>query len=175
MPLAKQLSKQLSERSEKIKADKQKKNVKFRDNSNLVENISQTTKVGAPHYDPASSNNKTISQNKVHATNLSINLNELAGMSSSTNDTTIENDDSLILPNLSNVSNLDGTEFGRSGQKKSGQSQLNSTSKYSTRNNNLNHNNNNSSDEYDGYHNNEHLETVTPKSRSKRNTRSIGL
>ena len=169
MPLAKQLSKQLSERSEKIKADKHKKSVKFRDNSKLVENNNRS--------------NKSSSKipNKVHATNTSINLNELAGMSTSNTSGTIENDDdSLILPNLANVSNLDGTEFGQSKQS--------SSNKYSTRNNNNNHNQNHnhnnqsnhqnsvsSDDEYDGYHNNEHLETITPKPRATRNTRSIGL
>merc|ERR1712157_73651 len=97
MPLAKQLSKQLSERSEKIKADKHKKSVKFRDNSKLVENNNRNK------------NSSSKIPNKVHATNTSINLNELAGMSTSNTSGTIENDDdSLILPNLANVSNLDG-------------------------------------------------------------------
>ena len=161
MPLAKQLSKQLSERSEKIKADKHKKSVKFRDNSKLVENNNRNK-----------SNNSSKIPNKVHATNTSINLNELAGMSTSNTSGTIENDDdSLILPNLANVSNLDGTEFGQSKQS--------SSNKYSTRNNNNNQSNHQNSvssdDEYDGYHNNEHLETITPKPRATRNTRSIGL
>merc|ERR1712157_565661 len=92
-------------------------------NSKLVENNNRNK-----------SNNSSKIPNKVHATNTSINLNELAGMSTSNTSGTIENDDdSLILPNLANVSNLDGTEFGQSKQS--------SSNKYSTRNNYNNHNN----------------------------------